>query len=159
MSFFQENVLLIGLALGSGIALIWPMLSGGAAGAVAISVTEAVLLMSRNKPLVLDVRDEAEFAQGYIASAKNIPVANLAARVAELQKHQDKPVLVYCQSGMRAKTACAILKGQQFSQLRVLSGGLNAWQEANMPVEKTPVKSASVKSIPVKSTSTKKKEA
>lgn len=140
MSFFQENVLLIGLALGSGIALVWPMLSAGGAGAVAISVTEAVLLMNRNKPLILDVRDEAEFLQGHLVGAKNIPVANLAARVAELQKHQDKPVLVYCQSGMRAKTAYAVLKAQQFNQLRLLTGGLNAWQEANMPVEKLATK-------------------
>lgn len=136
MEFFKENVLLIGLALGSLIALIWPMLSRSAAGAVVVSVTEAVVLMNRRKPLLLDVRDEAEFSQGHIAGARNIPVAQLATRIGEVVKFKDQPVLVICQTGVRAKAACAILKAQQFSAVRQLQGGLNAWHEAKMPVRK-----------------------
>ena len=134
--FVKENALLLGLAIGSGIALLWPMLNRSAGGVTNINSTEAVVLMNRSKPLILDVRDEAEFAAGHIQGAKNIPVAELAARMKEIVKFKDKPVLVHCQKGMRAKAACSILKAQQFSQLNNLQGGLDAWIEAKMPLIK-----------------------
>jgi rhodanese-related sulfurtransferase len=138
--FIKDNALLVGLAIGSGLALLWPMLNRNAGGVKNIGASEAVLLMSRNKPLVLDVRDATEFAAGHIQGAKNIPVAELLNRIKEIEKFKEKSVLVHCQKGMRAKTACAILRGQQFSQLHNLQGGLNTWVEAKMPLVKGSVK-------------------
>lgn len=136
MEFIKQNALLIGLAIGSGLALLWPMLNRKSGGAPNISVTEALMLLNRSKPLVLDVRDAAEFAAGHIQGAKNIPVAELASRIKEIEKYKDKPVLVNCQRGMRSKTACTILRAQQFTQLNNLQGGLDAWVEAKMPIVK-----------------------
>jgi rhodanese-related sulfurtransferase len=133
LAFIKENILLVGLAVGSAIALIWPMINRGTAG---ISAAEAVMLMNRSKPLVLDVRDEAEFAAGHIQGAKHIPLAQLSDRLKEVEKFKDKPVLIHCQRGMRAKTACTILQAQQFTQLHQLQGGLDAWQEAKLPLVK-----------------------
>lgn len=135
--FVKDNVLLIGLAVGSGLALLWPMLNRGASGVNNLAATEAVLMLNRGKPLILDVRDEAEFASGHIQGAKHIPVAELASRIKEIEKFKDKPVLVHCQRGMRAKTACTILKAQQFSQLNNLQGGLDAWVDAKLPLVKS----------------------
>jgi rhodanese-related sulfurtransferase len=135
--FVKENALLLGLAIGSGIALLWPMLGRSADGVTNISSAEAVMLMNRSKPLILDVRDEVEYAAGHIQGAKHIPVAELAARMKEIEKYKDKPVLVHCQKGMRAKCACSILKAQQFSQLHNLQGGLDAWIEAKLPLVKS----------------------
>ena len=98
------------------------------------------MLMSRSKPLILDVRDATEFAAGHIQGAKNIPLAELASRVKEIEKFKDKPVLVHCQRGMRAKSACSILRAQQFSQLHNLQGGLDTWSEAKLPLIKGGVK-------------------
>ena len=138
--FIKHNIIFIGLAIGSGFALLWPMLNRGANGAANINATEAVLLLNRSKPFVLDVRDEAEFAAGHIQGAKNIPVAELAGRLKEIEKFKDKPVLVHCQKGMRAKTACGILKAQHFTQLNNLQGGLDAWVEAKLPLVKIGLK-------------------
>jgi rhodanese-related sulfurtransferase len=134
--FVKQNALFVGLAIGSGLALLWPLLNRGASGVSNIAATEAVLLMNRSKALVLDVRNEAEFAAGHIQGAKNIPVAELANRIKEIEKFKDKPVLVHCQKGMRAKAACSILLGQQFSQLHNLQGGLDTWVEAKLPLAK-----------------------
>ena len=134
--FIKHNIIFIGLAIGSGFSLLWPMLNRGANGAANINATEAVLLLNRSKPLVLDVRDATEFAAGHIQGAKNIPVADLAGRLKEIEKFKDKPVLVHCQKGMRAKTACGILKAQKFTQLNNLQGGLDAWVEAKLPLVK-----------------------
>jgi rhodanese-related sulfurtransferase len=140
LDFFKQNIIYIGLAIGSGFALLWPLLNRSAGGVANISATEAVLLLNRAKPLVLDVRDAAEFATGHIQGAKNMPVAEIANRLKEIEKFKDKPVLVHCQKGMRGKAACAILKAQQFSTLQHLEGGLDAWVEAKLPLVKAPVK-------------------
>lgn len=136
MDFFKQNVLLIGLAIGSGLALLWPMLNRSSAVATVLSVTEAVVLMNRKSALVLDVREADEFAQGHLQGARNIPLSQLDARSKELEKFRDKPVLIVCQRGSRASKASRLLKAQNFSALNVLKGGMQAWQEANMPTAK-----------------------
>ena len=138
--FVKDNAIFVGLAIGSGVALLWPLLNRGASGVANVSATEAVMLMSRSKPLILDVRDATEFASGHIQGAKNIPMAELAGRIKEIEKFKDKPVLVHCQRGMRAKSACSILRAQQFSQLSNLQGGLDTWVEAKLPLIKAGVK-------------------
>lgn len=136
MEFFKQNVLLIGLAIGSGIALILPLLSRSTAGVTVLSVTEAVMLMSRKSALVLDVREPDEFAQGHLQGARNIPLSQLEARLKELEKYREKPVMVVCERGGRATKAAKLLKAQQFTALHVLKGGMQAWLEAKMPTGK-----------------------
>ncbi len=134
MSFLSENVVWVGLAMGSGLMLLWPMLMRGASGVKNLTPNEAVLLINRENAMVLDVRDDAEFANGHITGARNIPLGHLADRLAELQKFKDKPIIVNCQVGGRSAKACDILRKQEFSQIYGLEGGLNAWNEAKLPV-------------------------
>lgn len=136
MKFLSENVLLIGLFLGSGVMLLWPLLKRGAGGAASVTPSEAVLLINRSNAVVLDVRDEAEFSSGHINDAKHIPLAQLSDRIKELQKSKDKPVLVNCQAGARSAKACDILRKSGFTQVHNLQGGLNAWVQAKLPVVK-----------------------
>lgn len=136
LKFFMENIWWIGLALGSGAMLLWPMLRGGVSGATEVSPAEAVLLINRENALVLDVREEAEFAAGHIPEAKNIPLSKLAERAGELRKYQQKPLLVTCQGGMRSANACGQLKQAGFTRLYNLKGGLAAWNEAKLPMAK-----------------------
>jgi len=136
VEFFKQNVLLIGLAIGSGLALILPMLGRSSGGVTVLSVTETVMLMSRKSALVLDVREPDEFAQGHLQGARNVPLSQLESRIKELEKFRDKPVLVVCQRGSRASKAAKLLKAQKFSALNVLKGGMQAWLDANMPTGK-----------------------
>jgi len=136
VEFFKENVLLIGLALGSGIMLLLPSFKKGAGGVPNLNTTEAINLINRNNALVLDVRDDAEFASGHIVDAKHIPLAKLAERLNELNKYKDKPILVNCQRGMRSAKACDILRKAEFKQVNNLQGGLDAWLTAKLPVVK-----------------------
>jgi rhodanese-related sulfurtransferase len=136
VEFFKENVLLIGLAIGSGVALLFPLLNRSAAGSTLLTVTEAVMLMSRKQVLVLDVREPDEFKQGHLQGARNIPLSQLATRVAELEKFKDKPVLLVCERGNRTRAAVKVLREKQFSALHQLKGGMQAWIEAKMPLGK-----------------------
>lgn len=136
MEFFKDNVLLIGLALGSGIMLLLPSFKKGAGGVPNLSTAEAINLINRNHALVLDVREDTEFASGHIVDAKHIPLAKLAERLNELSKYKDKPILVNCQRGMRSAKACEILRKAEFKQVNNLQGGLDAWLAAKLPVVK-----------------------
>ena len=137
MKFLTQNLLLIGLALGSGLMLIWPMLKRGAgAGVAQASPTEAVLLINRANALVLDVRDDQEFAGGHIADARHIPAAQLEARINELRRYKDRPLIINCQGGVRSAKACDLLRKHEFSKVYNLQGGLNAWIQAKLPVVK-----------------------
>ena len=67
MKFFIDNAIWIGLAVGSGLMLLWPALRGGASGSQDVSPAEAVLLINRENALVLDVREENEFLKPEIS--------------------------------------------------------------------------------------------
>lgn len=136
MEFILENALLVGLAIGSGLLLIWPMLSRMPDTSSNLDPADAVLLINRENALVVDVREEADFAAGHITDARHIPLDQLEGRVDELRKFKDKPVLVNCQAGMRSTKACNILKQHGFTKVFHLKGGLNAWLQAKLPVVK-----------------------
>lgn len=154
MEFIKNNILLIGLALGSGFMLLLPLLKKGAGGVPNLSPAESVTLINRSNALVLDVRDDAEFASGHIVDATHIPLADLTTRLAEIKKYQNKAILVNCQRGMRSAKACDILRQAGFTQLHNLQGGLTAWIEAKLPVI---TQSAASKSVENKSEAVKSK--
>ena len=135
MSFVTSNFLLIGLAVISGGMLLWPSLKSSKGGA-SVTAGEAVLMINRQNALVLDVRDEAEFALGHIGEAKNIPLSALENRLKELAKFKSKPVIVNCQGGVRSAKASDILRKNEFTQVHNLQGGLNAWIQAKLPIIK-----------------------
>lgn len=136
MEFVSNNILLIGLALGSGVMLLLPAFKKGAGGVPNLGAAEAVTLINRQHALVLDVRSDSEFASGHILDAKHIPLDKLTERLGELGKYKDKPILVNCQRGGRSAKACEILRKAEFKQVHNLQGGLEAWVLAKLPVVK-----------------------
>ncbi len=134
--FLLNNLALVALFLASGAMLVWPDLARFAGGASALGTLEATRLMNTGGSLVLDVRTAEEFAAGHLPRARNIPLGELAKRVEELAKFKDKPVLVTCRTGARSSGAARTLKGAGFANVYNLKGGLAAWQEAHLPVEK-----------------------
>ncbi|MCP4874232.1 MAG: rhodanese-like domain-containing protein [Gammaproteobacteria bacterium] len=96
----------------------------------------AVQLMNNEDVVLLDVREPAETIGGKIAKAIQIPVGALGKRVSELEKHKNKTLLVYCKSGARAGAACKELSKNGFEKVFSLNGGILAWQDAHLPVNK-----------------------
>ena len=134
MAFVQNNFALILVALISGGMLIWPLLSRRADGEV--GTLAAVQLINHQDALVLDVREDVEYDAGHIADARHIPVGKIEGRLQELEKFKSKPIVVVCRSGMRSNRACSVLRKHGFTDVRNLAGGINAWQQASLPVVK-----------------------
>jgi rhodanese-related sulfurtransferase len=102
-----------------------------------LSPGAAVQLMNNNDDVVfLDVRESGETANGKITKAIQIPVGSVKERIAELKKHKDNPVVVYCKTGTRSSIACNALISGGFSKVYNLTGGIMSWQEAHLPVGK-----------------------
>ncbi|HRK38952.1 MAG TPA: rhodanese-like domain-containing protein [Burkholderiaceae bacterium] len=135
MSFFVENWSLFLIAAVSGGMLIWPVMSKGG-GAGTVSPTDAVMLMNREKAVVIDVCEADEFAGGHVAGAKSIPLADLESKLAGAVKNKATPVIMVCASGMRSKRAVATATKLGFERAQSLAGGMRAWREAGLPVEK-----------------------
>jgi rhodanese-related sulfurtransferase len=96
----------------------------------------AVQLMNNDDIVVLDVREASETAAGKITKAIQIPVGAVKTRIAELDKHKNKTMLVYCKTGARSGAACKELSNNGFDKVYSLNGGLLAWQEAHLPISK-----------------------
>lgn len=135
MSFLIENWTLLAVALVSGGMLMWPAITGGK-GIGAISATDAVQLINREKAVVVDVCDAEEFKAGHVAGAKSMPLSNLESGLPGLVKNKATPVILVCASGMRSKRAVAVAKKLGYENTHSLAGGLNAWRAASLPVEK-----------------------
>ncbi|MEM9624256.1 MAG: rhodanese-like domain-containing protein, partial [Pseudomonadota bacterium] len=61
-------------------------------GGASVSAQELVSLVNNESAVILDVRDKAEYDQGHIVDAINIPYASLESRADELDKYKDKPL-------------------------------------------------------------------
>jgi rhodanese-related sulfurtransferase len=131
----MDNIFLIAIAFVSGAMLVWPMVRRGAGGP-SVTTLEATQLINRQDALVLDVREQAEFAQSHILNARWLPLSQLEARAGEIEKFKDKPLIVYCASGSRSSTAASALTKRGFSKVVNLAGGFVAWQQAGLPVQK-----------------------
>lgn len=134
MEFLLENWALVLLALTSGGMLLWPVLSGGVQGG--ISPSQAVMLMNREKAVVVDVCEPAEFAAGHVGGAKNIPLSQLESQLAGTVKNKSTPIILVCASGLRSSRAVAIAKKLGFEKAHSLNGGMGAWRQAGLPVQK-----------------------
>lgn len=136
MKFIQDNLLLIGLIVVSGAMLLWPVIGRMFFGRKQVDAQEAVMKMNHENALVVDVREDKEVALGRIPNARHIPLGQLKNRLGELEKFKAKPVIVACRSGHRSAGACGILTQNGFADVYNLSGGMIAWEQANLPVEK-----------------------
>ena len=136
VQFVQNNLLLIAVAVISGAMLLWPLFRRTAGGPW-VTPAQATHMINREDALVVDVRDPGEYGAGHILGAKNVPLARVEEGASELAKRKERPLIVYCDTGTnRAAKAIGALKKQGFAKVVNLNGGIGAWQQAGLPVEK-----------------------
>jgi rhodanese-related sulfurtransferase len=136
VKFFIDNWFLFLAAAVSGGLLIWPMLGKNAGGASKVSTNDAVQLINREKAVLIDVSEPAEYAAGHAMGARSVPLGKLEGSN-DLPKNKALPLVVVCATGTRAGKAVTTLKKLGFDKATALAGGLEAWRAANLPVEKT----------------------
>ena len=127
--------MLMSIALASGGMLVWPMIASGV-NAGALTASGAVQLINREKAVVVDVGEIEEFAAGHVGGAKNVPFSELEDKLLGTVKNKALPLILVCSTGARANRAVAVAKKLGYEQAQALGGGLKAWKDANLPLEK-----------------------
>lgn len=89
------------------------------------TLTEDQFREGYRKAQLIDVREPNEFENGHILGARNIPLSQMKMRMKELRP--DKPVYLYCQSGMRSARAAQFLYRKGYKDLSHLQGGFKKW--------------------------------
>ena len=135
MEFIQQNILLVGLSVVSGILTIVSFLSG-TSGRSSLSPNQATQLINREDATVIDVRETNEYAGGHLPESRCIPLGQIESRVEELTRFKASPLIVVCQTGARSASAVKQLEKHGFENIHNLEGGINAWRDAGLPLKK-----------------------
>lgn len=137
IEFTTNNFILSGLFVALLVALIYTTVASQLSSLKELSTHEATLLMNKDDAVILDIRPAADFKKGHILGAQQIKTEALnKGEFNTLEKHKNTPIIVVCAMGMTAKRTAAQMLKSGFEQVTVLKGGMNAWQGANLPINK-----------------------
>jgi len=101
-----------------------------------IAPEKAVDFIESVNPFILDVRTPKEWAEtGVIPGAVKITLTELNKNLDKLPP-KNRPILVYCKAGARGQYALTYLKLLGYKNVKNLKGGITAWLNAGLPVEK-----------------------
>ena len=98
-----------------------------------ISPQIAVDLINREDAVVIDLRDKEIFKQGHIINSINAKTEDFEQQ--KMDKYKNKPIIVVCARGLQAQPVANKIRALGY-QPHVLSGGIAAWQNANLPLVK-----------------------
>lgn len=130
----QNNILILFVAIASGIMLLLPAFLKGRTGR-ALPADEVVQKMNQDNAILIDIRSADQFKAAHIAQAQNIGMIDLENKTANIDK--DKAIVVVCEHGRNASKAITILRKLGFNQIFSLEGGLQGWIQAGLPVKKS----------------------
>lgn len=106
--------------------------TGGIMGGVSAPIPEVSIDQVPSDAVLLDVREDDEWAAGHAPGAVHVPMTQLADRLDDLP--EDSPVYVICRSGGRSARVTAYLNQQGWDSVNV-AGGMGAWARAGRPME------------------------
>ena len=133
--YASHHPLLLGATLVVAAALAAHEFLAQRANFAAVSPAEAVALVNSGA-LIIDIRTREAFEDGHIPKARNVPGASIAEGAEGLERFKGKPIIAYCDTGATAGAAARHLGRLGFAQAYNLRGGLAAWRQDNLPVEK-----------------------
>ncbi len=122
------------MAVVSGAFLLRPMINKGG-GSGSITTSEAVRLINREKGVLIDVSEPAEYAAGHASGARNVPFGSIEGSK-DLPTNKALPLIVLCASGARAGRAAGLLRKAGYANAAAVAGGNNAWRDASLPIVK-----------------------
>lgn len=96
----------------------------------------ATSLMNKDDAVVVDIRDHEAFKSGHITNAVNIPADQIEQKLNKLNKFKTKPIIVICKVGQQSNKVASKLQSEGFNTIYGLKGGIQAWQDASMPLVK-----------------------
>lgn len=137
VEFATNHLLLSGAFVALLGALIYTTVASKLSSLTELSTHDATLLMNKEDAYILDIRPAADFKKGHILGSKQLKAELVTkADFSSLENQKNKPIIVVCAMGMSAKRTASQMMKAGFEKVSVLKGGINAWQGANLPINK-----------------------
>ena len=112
------------------------MLNAAELGSPAVIEVAQANKMVVQGTLFVDVREQSEYDEIHAPRSTLIPLDQLGARMNEIAKFKDQPIVVICHSGKRSQEAVKALREAGFPQATSVTGGMVAWEKAGFDVVK-----------------------
>jgi rhodanese-related sulfurtransferase len=90
--------------------------------------------VAHGRCVVLDVREESEWAQGHVPGARHIGKGVIERDIEVAVPALDTEILLYCGGGFRSVLAAVNLKAMGYTNIISVDGGMRGWREAGYPV-------------------------
>lgn len=135
LEFMMVHPIKVALFLGLIVAIITFEFKRSSRGQ-SVTPTKAVQLMNEEDTVLIDIRPQSQFKEGHIGSAKNVSVSEIKSRAEKLCKEKDTAILLYCSTGLSTAAAANQFKLLGYTNVFTLSGGIKAWIEEHLPLEK-----------------------
>lgn len=132
----MQHVGLVAVAVASGLMLLWPELRGLMGQDQGVSTLEATQLINQKQAVIFDLRRLQDFELGHLPKARHVPPDEIKTRASEISRFKSKPAILVTAAQSPNSVAVKALKELGYTDVFMLKGGMSAWVEANLPVEK-----------------------
>ncbi|MHC8441797.1 MAG: rhodanese-like domain-containing protein [Candidatus Eutrophobiaceae bacterium] len=113
--------------------VVWDFYSAAMRGTKSLGISEATLMLNRDEAMLIDLRPVAEFDDGHITCAHNIPTAELSQRLPKLSAKENGLILC-CSNGTESHRQAKLLGSEGYAKLFILQGGMREWLQAGLPM-------------------------
>jgi rhodanese-related sulfurtransferase len=134
--FVANHLFLFSLLIAIITLLLWNLFGDTVSGIKQVIPMEATRLINHENAVVVDLRKPEEFKNGHILNAKNFPADKLVEKEKELDLYKPKNIILCCNTGTDSTHAIRMLTQKGFEKLYCLKGGLQAWRNASLPLNR-----------------------
>lgn len=135
-AFAEANFVLVAIFLGLIVAFVINELRRSTRRWREIGSAELTRLINGGDTVVVDLRSLKEYEAGHILGARHIPPTKIDPESKELRNAKDKPLILYCQSGLSCAAVADRLTASGFEKVHVLKGGVPTWTGDQLPLHK-----------------------
>lgn len=137
IEFASANLILAGIWAALVIMLLYSFINPLLSKFNRVDNHQATLLMNKSDAIILDIRPQKDFQNGHIIGSLQLKTEEIqAGNFSKLEKNKEQPIVIVCAMGNLAASAANKLVKQGFTNINVLSGGMNAWTGASLPLTK-----------------------
>lgn len=136
LAFANRNLYLSLGLVAITVALVYTEIARLLRGYKSLRPAELTALINRENALVVDLSPSGDFEKGHIAGSRSVAASQFDPESKLLAKAKSLPVVVTCRNGQASAGAAKRLKKAGFEQVYWLDGGVQGWQQADLPLVK-----------------------
>lgn len=137
LDFLLQHVGLVAVVVASGLMLLWPEWRALMGKDQGVSTLQATQLINQKQAVIFDLRRLQDFELGHLPRARHVPADEIKTRASDIARYKSKPAILVTTAQSGHGLAVKALKELGFTDVFLLKGGMSAWVEANLPIEKT----------------------